>query len=114
MKMLEYEIAKNLYEELKNKSSIAVSEGASNKLYTMFLKNAVDYAKTRTEWSFMSLEARADNDRSRSITHDSFISMLEAICRKFDIDNIDEIMPDRKTKGDFACYIAMFLALEQR
>ena len=27
---------------------------------------------------------------------------------------IDEIMPDRKLKGDFACYVALFLSLEQR
>ena len=31
-----------------------------------------------------------------------------------EIDGVEELLPDRKTKGDFACFIALFLALEQR
>jgi hypothetical protein len=40
--------------------------------------------------------------------------MLTAVCRNLGMDNLEEILPDRKTKGDFACYIALFLGLEQR
>ena len=112
--MLEYAIAKNVYEEMKARASEIVKKGGSDRLYTMFLKNAVSYANARMEWSFMTLAIRAENDQRRSITHDSFMSMLDAVCRKFEIENIDTLMPDRKTKGDFACYIALFLALEQR
>jgi len=40
--------------------------------------------------------------------------MLNAISRNLDMEEIETVMPDRKTKGDFACFIALFLALEQR
>ena len=46
--------------------------------------------------------------------HDAYMSSLVAVCRNLGIEGIDEIMPDRKAKGDFACYIALFLSLEQR
>ena len=62
----------------------------------------------------MDLNAKRDDDASRSVKHDAFMVMLGVVSRSFGIEGIDEIMPDRKTKGDFACYIALFLSLEQR
>lgn len=111
--MLQYEIAKNLYEDIKEKSS-SRNEEIFLDFYKDFLKSAADYAKTRTAWSFMDRNTRLQEDKRRSIKHDAFMSMLGAICRNLDIHEIDDIMPDRKTKGDFACYITLFLALEQR
>ena len=49
----------------------------------------------------------------RTAKHDAYMAMVGAVCRNLGIVGIDEIMPDRKTKGDFACYITLFLALEQ-
>ena len=111
--MLQYEIAKNLYEEIKEKS-LYCNEEIFLDFYKDFLKSAADYAKTRTEWTFMDRKIRLDEDKNRTIKHDGFMSLLGAICRNLDITGIDDIMPDRKTKGDFACYITLFLALEQR
>ena len=108
--MLHYEVAKKLYEEIKEKAIKNSKEG----LYKMFLESAADYAKTRTAWAFMDDETRTANDRGRSIKHDAFMSMLGSVCRNLGIESIDKIMPDRKTKGDFACYVALFLALEHR
>lgn len=82
--------------------------------YKNFLESAADYAQTRTAWYFMDDATRMENDSSRSIKHDTFMSMLGSVCRNLGIEGIDEIMPDRKTKGDFACYVALFMALEQR
>jgi len=76
--------------------------------------NADSYVATRAAWSFMDLNARIEDDRGRSIKHDAFIAALNAVCRNLGIEGIDERMPDRKAKGDFACYIALFLSLEQR
>lgn len=111
--MLKYEVAKKLYEEMEEKAAKNFSDGF-DEFYKSFLETAVDYAKTRAAWSFMDKAARIADDRGRSIKHDAVISMLGAICRNLGIEEVDEIMPDRKTKGDFACYIALFLALEQR
>jgi hypothetical protein len=111
--MLEYEIAKKIYEEIKAKSALSPIEDF-DEFYNDFLQTAVDYANTRLSWSFMDKAARMEDDASRRIKHDAFISMLGAICRNLGVSGIDEIMPDRKTKGDFACYIALFLALRQR
>lgn len=55
-----------------------------------------------------------EDDRGRSIKHDAFMSMLGAVCRHLGLEGVDVILPDRKNKGDFACCIALFLALEQR
>lgn len=110
--MLQYEIAKKLYEEMKEKA--AKKPDDFYEFFEDFLKSATEYAATRTKWTFMDRETRMEQDRGRSIQHDGYMSLLTAICRNIGIEGIDEIMPDRKTKGDFACYIALFLALEQR
>lgn len=111
--MLRYEVAKKLYEEIKEKAAANHDEMIAE-LYRDFLDAAAEYAKTRLSWSFISMAAKRDDDASRTIKHNGFMSMLVAVCRNLGVEGVDEIMPDRKTKGDFACYIALFLALEQR
>lgn len=111
--MLPYETAKTLYEEIRDKAAICPKQGF-DKLYRRFLQNTADYASARLSWTFMDREARNENDRSRSIKHDGFMSSLTAVCRNLEVNEIDTILPDRKAKGDFACYIALILALEQR
>ena len=110
--MLQYEVARKLYEELQEK--ITGQPEDVKEFYQDFLISATEYAKTRLSWSFMSIAERRSDDASRSIKHDGYMAMLTAICRNLGIDNIETLMPERKSKGDFACYIAMFLALEQR
>lgn len=111
--MLQYEVAKELYEEIKAKAKINNQEGF-DEFYQEFLEAATIYAQTRTSWSFMDSSARRADDARRSIKHDGYMSLLNAVCRNLGIEGIDNIMPERKSKGDFACYIALFLALEQR
>ena len=110
--MLQYEIAKKLYDEMKDKAAKEPED--FYEFFEGFLKSATEYASTRTNWSFMDRETRMEQDRGRSIQHDGYMSLLTAICRNLKIEGIDEIMPDRKMKGDFACYVALFLGLEQR
>lgn len=111
--MLQYDTAKKLFDEISKKASKDPRE-AFAKFYERFLKSAVSYAGNRTEWRFMDHNERMENDRSRSINHNSFMSNLSAVCRNLGIEGIDEIMPDRKSKGDFACYIVLFISLDQR
>lgn len=111
--MLQYETARKLYEEMKEKAAEKFP-GSSGGFYKLFLKTAVDYATTRTAWASMNKEERIDDDKARRLKHDAFIAMLTAVSRNLGINDIEEILPDRKTKGDFACYIALFRGLEQR
>lgn len=111
--MLRYEAAKKLYEEIKEKAAKNSAEGF-DEVYRIFFQKAVDYAGTRAAWSFMSREERTEDDGNRAALHNGYMSMLGSVCRNLGIEGIDEILPDRKTKGDFACYAALFLSLEQR
>ena len=110
--MLQYEVAKKLYNEMKEKAAKQSEE--FREFYQEFLKDAAEYAKTRLSWSFLDLTEKRADDASRSIKHDGYMAMLNAVCRNLRIEEIDKILPDRKTKGDFACYVALFLELEQR
>lgn len=111
--MLQYEIAKKIYDELKEKAKQSPMSGFQN-FFKMFLESAVDYAAIRATWATMDQAARFEDDKPRRMKHDAFISMLSAISRNLGMEEIEAVMPDRKTKGDFACYISLFLALEQR
>ena len=111
--MLQYELAKRLFDELKEKAKASSMSGFQD-FYKMFLQSAIDYAATRAAWATMDQTARNEDDMPRHRKHDAFISMLNAISRNLGMDELERVMPDRKTQGDFACYIALFLALEQR
>ena len=111
--MLDYNVAFQKYEEIKKKNAECENVHIQE-LYVDFLKEAVEYANIRTKWSFMDMDAKREVDSIRTAHHNSFIGLLTAICRNLEVKEIEDIMPDRKTKGDFACYIAAFLGIEQR
>lgn len=110
--MLQFEEARRLYEEMKAKAE-GSSQSGFRMLFQMFLKSAADYAATRSAWATMDQAARNEDDKPRRVKHDAFIALLNAVSRNLGVA-LEESMPDRKTKGDFACYIALFMALEQR
>ena len=93
--MLQYEVAKKLYDEMKEKAAKCPKEGF-DEFYKGFLENATDYAKTRTAWSFMDQTARMEDDRGRSIKHDAVMSMLGAICRNLGIEESTKSCPTEK------------------
>ncbi len=81
-------------------------------------QTAVRYANIRSGWDFKSSQEKMDADDARTATHDGFIAKLNMMARaqgeageewqrKLGTD-------DRKRIGDFACYIALFLALDAR
>ena len=111
--MLQYDTARKLYDEMTEKAAEKFP-GSSGDFYRLFLKIAVDYANTRTAWANMTKDERTEDDKARRLKHDAFISILTAVSRNLGMDNLENLLPDRKTKGDFACYIALFLGLEQR
>ena len=111
--MLSYETAAQLFEEIRQKALQRTDE-AFRGHYSRLLEEAAEYAKTRLAWSFMTPEERREDDSARSVRHDAFMLRLSIVGRLLGIEALDEKLPDRKTRGDFACYIALFLALEQR
>lgn len=111
--MLSHAAAEQLFKEIREKAQTHTDEAFVSR-YRNFLAAAAEYAKTRLDWSFMTPAARANDDTARSIRHDSFMLQLSMVCRALGMDGVDSILPDRKTRGDFACYIALFLSLEQR
>ncbi|MBR3835757.1 MAG: hypothetical protein IKJ69_03080 [Clostridia bacterium] len=112
---LSYEEALRAYTMIKEKASeIPEDDTDLKEFYQDFLRSAMDYALIRTQWTFMSLDEIKEIDPLRTRRHNGFIAALEGICRNFRIEGIDAVMLDRKTKGDFACYISMFLGIEQR
>lgn len=111
--MLQYETARRLYEAMRDRSARSSISGFQN-FYQLFLKSAGDYAATRTAWAAMDQAARNADDKARRIKHDAFLSALGAVARNLEMPEVETLLPDRKTKGDFACYVALFLALEQR
>lgn len=76
--MLQYETAKRIYDELKEKAKQSPMSGFQE-FYKMFLKSAVEYATIRADWATMNQAARNERDKSRRMKHDAFISMLNAI-----------------------------------
>ena len=111
--MLQYEVAKKLIEDLQERVK-QNGQRDFRDFFKLFLKSATDYAAVRSSWATMDQVARNEDDKPRRIQHDAFISMLNAVARNLGTKEIEEFLPDRKSKGDFACYIALFLALEQR
>ena len=112
--MLRYDVAMEWYEQIKEKGETVADEDLKDILYRAFLKSAVEYTAKRTGWSFMDWSERGADGGDRTNYHEAFMSRLEMVCRNFGIDGLLETMTDRKTKGDFACYITLFLSLEQR
>ena len=85
--MLQYEIAKSLYEAIREKAAKNPDEDLQS-IYQGFLKNAVDYAHNRTEWSFMDWNDRREDGGSRTAKHNAYMAMLGAVCRNLHIDGL--------------------------
>lgn len=108
--MLHHDTAKQLYDTINN----AVAEHPdSDKLYQRFLESAVECAGNRARWGFLEPVQRIQQSRSRSVQRDVFIALLRDLSGSLEV-NLEPSLPDPETKGDFACYIALFLSLEHR
>jgi len=84
-------------------------------LYTAALR----YANIRADWMMLSDKEKAENDFERTSAHNRFIDACDILSRnqaKTGEDNSwrKELGNDRKSIGDFACYIHMFISLKNR
>lgn len=96
-----------------------INETSLDSLRLTLYRQAVEYAKFRSQWSFLTFEQRKEIDPSRTISHNAFIDSANILSRNMTKQGEDNswratLGDDRKVIGDFACYVALYLALESR
>jgi hypothetical protein len=88
-------------------------------LYNDMITKAIDYAGIRSEWLLLTAEEKKYNRETRSTVHDTFLVTLnkleeEMLQRRRPTEWREHLGNDRKRIGDFACYLALFYALNSR
>ena len=96
--------------------------------YKKLISHAVEYAMARANWAGLDRGERIEADESRTNTHDRFLNDIARYIGYQERNGGDthwfemlaqggepkEIWTKRKRIGDWACYIALFVALNQR
>ena len=87
--------------------------------YNDFLRQAADYTLVRCRWEFMDLQEKVEDNRNRTIEHDSFITKVNVLCRLEEAEGIDtswreRLGENRKRIGDFACFVTYMTGLSNR
>jgi hypothetical protein len=82
-------------------------------------RKAVAYARIRSEWFFHDTEQRKEQDRVRTLAHNAFIDACNILSRnmaKVGEDNKwrEMLTNDRKTIGDFACWLHALIGISMR
>lgn len=86
-------------------------------LYNRLIEKAIRYANIRAGWNALSREEKLEKDESRTAAHDSFIASVNIISRvegEIGSQWRERLTDDRKRIGDFACYLALFQAIDAR
>ena len=113
--VLTYEEAKEIYETIS--SHVDRTDEDIVGLYNDMIARAVRYANIRAGWNSLSREQKMEQDLSRSMAHDAFITSVHIVARIQGSSGAkwcDRLSDDRKRIGDFACYIALFQGIEAR
>ncbi len=97
----------------------AVDETDEDIVYilNMLQEKAVRYSHFRAGWSLKTRQEKIDTDDDRTSAHDAFISALNMMATAEAAPGEvwrQQLGTDRKRLGDFACYIALFMALDER
>ena len=84
-----------------------------------FLMKAANYANIRNRWETMSPDEKREQDLSRTMAHDVFITTVNVISRLAGQEGIDnswreELGQDRKRVGDFACFVTYITGISNR
>lgn len=84
-----------------------------------FLSKSCWYAYIRTQWEFWSRVERIEKDSERTIQHNSVIDSINILARLLNSDGIDtpwreQLGDQRKRIGDFACFVAYMVGINNR
>ena len=110
--------------------SIDLSDPDLQEEYSGLVSDAVKYACFRLRWAGMTMEEKRDADEERTDRHNRFLNDIaryagylqrtgkdygwfQKLCPGSE-PNADAIGKMRKRVGDWACFIAMFIALNNR
>ena len=96
-----------------------INQSSLSSLRAAVFRQAIDYAHLRCQWQLLDRQQRQEIDERRTIAHNAFIDSINILSRNMagqgeDISWRATLGNDRKVIGDFACYIALFLALQAR
>ena len=94
-------------------------------LYEDLIKVATRYATIRANWLFMSREEKTDQDLGRTSCHNSVITHFNMLARylkqqgktaawRDKLGHEDDDGHNRKTIGDFACYLVFVNSINAR
>ena len=113
------EEAQSLYDELVEIVKANVKDTTLMELWDELLEAVMDYAEFRQRWLLMEIEKRISKDKTRTMYHDVVMVKFDILARYMEKNGMDvswktALGENRKRVGDFACYIALFMALEQR
>ena len=108
---MEVNEASQIYDQFKNSKF--------QTLVKSLLKNAIQYSKLRVDWFLADKDDLAEIDKSRTISHNSFISSCDALARNMKQNGEDytwrtKLGDDRKEIGDFAVMLVAVLGIKAR
>lgn len=114
---LKLEEADDILSQIQN--SIDSSDEDAAELYNDFLEGAFSYASVRSGWLLLSKNEKMEQDKGRTLKHDSVINRVNILARYLektgkDISWREKLGDSRKRIGDFACYAALFYGLSAR
>ena len=114
---LTFEDAMEILEKIE--SDLDKNDEDAKELFDDFLEGAVAYAGVRAGWLLLSNDEKMDQDKARSLKHDSVINRINILARYYERSGKDtswrvKLGDARKRIGDFACYVAMVYGLRAR
>ena len=112
------------YIHLQMISEIA-NDADGQELYDELIESAVKYSSYRAKWFVWTREERIAQDRVRSACHDTFMIHLNSLSRylknqgktaalRDELGYLEDDTYNRKTIGDFACYLVFVYSLNAR
>lgn len=84
-----------------------------------FLNKSCAYATMRTQWEFWDREKRIEKDSLRTALHNSVIDAVNILARLLNSEGVDtpwreQLGDKRKRVGDFACFVAYMVGINNR
>ena len=84
-----------------------------------FLNKSCAYATIRTQWEFWDREKKMEKDSLRTTLHNSVIDAVNILARLLNSEGIEtpwreQLGDKRKRVGDFACFVAYMVGINNR
>jgi len=105
--------------ELFEKIFAELQKSKEKELVNELILYAIRYAQIRVDWILSDEKKKLEIDNSRTKSHDAFIDSCNILSRQMEKLSEDNswrqlLGNDRKTIGDFACYIHFELSIKAR